>query len=294
LRLPAPHAQGEIRGSAAIALPAARPIGMAGGLGARMGQLARKGGTVMILRVIKVLAFMFGRIFGYAWLYLTRSPGAAEAWLTRQFRKWTAYVLGVFTVELSIDGADHFARLPPGRKLIIMSNHQSQLDIPCLGKAADRLIGFVAKRELGRIPLLNFWMRQIGCVFIDRTDKRGAHAALEKAAQQMSEKPLVVFPEGTRSKDGALLPFKLGGTRLALLAQAVIIPVLIEGSRDAVENRKARSGPAPAGPATSGRIPVRLKVFPPFDTLGLDGGKASQIRIKDYVERCWHGGDAPN
>jgi 1-acyl-sn-glycerol-3-phosphate acyltransferase len=115
----------------------------------------------------------------------------------------------------------------------------------------------------------------------------------------MSEKPLVVFPEGTRSKDGALLPFKLGGTRLALLAQAVIIPVLIEGSRDAVENRKARSGPAPAGsapagPATSGRIPVRLKVFPPFDTLGLDGGKASQIRIKEYVERCWHGGDAPN
>lgn len=237
----------------------------------------------MILRVIKVLAFMFKRLFGYAWLYLTRSPEAGP-WLNRQFRAWTDYVLGVFTVDLAIAGAEHFKQLSAGRKIIIMSNHQSQLDIPCLAKAADRLIGFVAKQELGRIPLLNFWMRQIGCVFINRTDKRGAHAALEKAAQQMSDKPLVVFPEGTRSRDGALMPFKLGGTRLALLAQAVIIPVLIEGSRDAVENRKAGSS----------RIPVRMKVFPPLDTLGLDGGKASQIRIKEYVERCWHGGDAPN
>jgi DNA helicase-2/ATP-dependent DNA helicase PcrA len=237
----------------------------------------------MILRVIKVLVFMFWRLFGYGWLFLTRSPGA-EAWLTRQFRRWTDYVLGVFTVDLAIEGAEHLARPAPGRKLIIMSNHQSQLDIPCLAKAADRLIGFVAKQELGRIPLLNFWMRQIGCIFIDRTDKRGAHAALEKAARQMSDKPLVVFPEGTRSKDGALLPFKLGGTRLALLAQAVIVPVLIEKSRDAVENRKAGSGP----------VPVRMKVFPPLDTLGLDGGKASQNLIKEYVERCWHGGDAPN
>jgi DNA helicase II / ATP-dependent DNA helicase PcrA len=248
-----------------------------------MGAIARKGGTLVILRVIKVLAFMFWRLYGYAWMLLFR-PSAAEAWLTRQFRSWTAYILGVFTVELSVEGAEHFAPPAPGRRLIIMSNHQSQLDIPCLGKAADRLIGFVAKRELGRIPLLNFWMKRIGCVFIDRTDKRGAHEALEKAARQMSDKPLVVFPEGTRSKDGALLPFKLGGTRLALLAQAVIVPVLIEGSRDAVENRKAGSG----------RIPVRMKAFPPLDTLGLDGGKASQIRIKEYVERCWHGGDAPN
>lgn len=237
----------------------------------------------MILRVIRVLGFMFWRVFGYAWLILIRSP-RAEPWLTRQFRRWTDHVLGVFAVDLAIEGAEHFATLPPGRKLIIMSNHQSQLDIPCLAKAADRLIGFVAKQELGRIPLLNFWMKQIGCIFIDRTDKRGAHEALEKAARQMTDKPLVVFPEGTRSKDGALLPFKLGGTRLALLAQAVIVPVLIERSRDAVENRKPGAG----------RIPVRLKVFPPLDTLGLDGGKASQISIKEYVERCWHGGNAPN
>ncbi|MBW8887288.1 MAG: 1-acyl-sn-glycerol-3-phosphate acyltransferase [Fibrobacteres bacterium] len=236
----------------------------------------------MILRVLKILAYMLESMFGYVWNRLTRAMDP-EVWLTRQFRRWTGYVLEVFDADVAMEGTEYLAQ-HPGRKIIIMSNHQSQLDIPCLAKAADRLIGFVAKRELSRVPLLNYWMRQIGCIFIDRTDKRGAHQALEKAANAMSDKPLVVFPEGTRSKDGSLLPFKLGGTRLALLAQAVIVPVRIEGSRDAVEKRKPGAR----------RIPVRLKVFPPFDTQGLDGGKASQVRIKEYVERCWHGGNAPS
>jgi 1-acyl-sn-glycerol-3-phosphate acyltransferase len=236
----------------------------------------------MILRVLKILAYMLASMFGYVWNRLTRAM-EPEVWLTRQFQRWTGYVLEVFDADLAMEGTGYLAQ-HPGRKIIIMSNHQSQLDIPCLAKAADRLIGFVAKRELSRVPLLNYWMREIGCIFIDRTDKRGAHQALEKAASAMSNKPLVVFPEGTRSKDGSLLPFKLGGTRLALLAQAVIVPVRIEGSRDAVEKRRPGAR----------RIPVRLKVFPPFDTQGLDGGKASQVRIKEYVERCWHGGNAPS
>lgn len=236
----------------------------------------------MILRVLKVLGFMLMRMIDYA-IFRLRGGGDADAWLLPHFRAWTDYVLETFTVDLTIEGREHFP--PPGdRKVIIMSNHQSQLDIPCLTKVSDRITGFVAKRELARIPLLHYWMRFIGCVIIDRSDKRGAHLALERAAREMGSKPLVVFPEGTRSKDGALLPFKLGGTRLALLAQAVIVPVLIERSRDAVENRK----PGP------GRIPVKATVFPPFDARGLDEGKASQTLIKDYVERCWHDGRAPS
>ena len=223
------------------------------------------------------------RLVGYAWLQV-KGVRDTDPWLLIQFRAWSDYVLGVFTVDLQITGREHFPPVGGGRKIIIMSNHQSQLDIPCLTKVSDRVTGFVAKRELARIPLLHYWMLKIGCVLIDRSDKRGAHQALEKAAREMGEKPLVVFPEGTRSKDGALLPFKLGGTRLALLAQAVIVPVLIEGSRDAVEKRKPGSG----------RIPVRLTVFPPIDAQGLDESKASQIKIKEYVEQCWHGRSAPS
>ena len=236
----------------------------------------------VILRVIKVLYFMFNRLWIYGWLRLFGSK-RLHARLLKDFRNWSAYVLRVFTVDLEVRGREHIPE-SRDRKIIIMSNHQSQLDIPALTRGIDRITGFVAKRELSRIPLLNFWMHQLGCVIIDRADKRGAHLALEKAAREMGTTPLVVFPEGTRSRDGSLLPFKLGGTRLALLAQAIIVPALIEGSRNAVENRKAQG---------KGMIPVRVTFFPPLDALGLDGGKASQNKIKDYVEQCWRHPNAP-
>jgi 1-acyl-sn-glycerol-3-phosphate acyltransferase len=239
-------------------------------------------GLAVILKVIKVLWFMFNRLWVYGWLRLIGST-RLDAQLLKDFRAWSAYVLGVFEADLEVSGREHVPEAP-GRKMIIMSNHQSQLDIPALTRAMDRITGFVAKRELSRVPLLNYWMHQLGCVIIDRSDKRGAHQALEKAAREMGDTPLVVFPEGTRSRDGKLLPFKLGGTRLALLAQAIIVPALIEGSRNAVENRKAQG---------KGPIPVRLTFFPPLDARGLDEGKVSQNKIKDYVEQCWRSPNAP-
>jgi 1-acyl-sn-glycerol-3-phosphate acyltransferase len=237
---------------------------------------------IVILRVVKVLWYMFHRVWIYGWLRLIGSANL-EARLLADFRGWSAYVLRLFGADLTLTGKSNLPDAP-GRRIIIMSNHQSQLDIPALTFSADRLTGFVAKRELARIPLLNFWMRQIGCVLIDRTDKRGAHLALEKAAREMGDKPLVVFPEGTRSKDGALLPFKLGGTRLALLAKAIIVPALIEGTRDAVENR---------GKGVS-RIPVKVTFFPPLDTREMIDGKAAQNQIKEYVETCWRTQCLPN
>lgn len=229
----------------------------------------------MILRVAKVCWFMFLRMLEYTWGRATGNR-QLDAKLERDYRRWSAYVLGVFDVDLSVEGREF---VPPadGGKLVVVSNHQSQLDIPTLVNALDRRTGFVAKKELASIPLLSYWMRQVGCVFIDRSDRAGAHRALEKAAQDMGGHPLVVFPEGTRSKDGKLLPLKLGGFRLALLAKARILPVLIEGTRDAAENRKAGKG----------GIPARVRIFPVLDAAGLPDGKPSLVRIKEYVEACW-------
>ncbi len=163
---------------------------------------------------------------------------------------------------------------------IFLSNHQSQLDIPALAAAASESLGFVAKKELGKIPLLAFWMRQVGCIFIDRSDRRGAHRALEEAARGLREnpRPLVVFPEGTRSKTGELLPVKTGGLRMALLAGAQVIPVRIRGTRSAFE---ARDPAAPEPHAAS------VRFFPPLDTAALSDDKASWNAIREYVERCW-------
>jgi 1-acyl-sn-glycerol-3-phosphate acyltransferase len=229
----------------------------------------------MVLRVAKVVWFMLHRVYVYGLRRLLRNPRVDEL-LEEDYRNWAAYVLGVFGVELRVEGRELVPK-DEDRKLVVVSNHQSQLDIPALVSALDTRVGFVAKKELASIPLLSYWMRQVGCVFIDRSDRTGAHRALEKAAESMGPHPLVVFPEGTRSKDGNLLPAKLGGFRLALLAGAQVLPVLVQGTRDAAENRAEGAG----------RIPASVRIFPPIDAREMPDGKASLARLKEYVEACW-------
>jgi 1-acyl-sn-glycerol-3-phosphate acyltransferase len=230
----------------------------------------------MIFKVLSVFGYMFRSMIIYSFRRAFRPKGLDRA-LEEDYLNWSRHTLEVFGAGLQVEGRQH---LPPadGRRLVVVSNHQSQLDIPALVAAVDRRLGFVAKKELGAIPLLNYWMKQIGCVIIDRTDRAGAHRALETAAQGMGSHPLVVFPEGTRSKDGSLLPLKMGGFRLALLAGARLLPVHIEGTRDAGENRaKCVHGPNP----------VKVRLIPALETQGCAEGKAALNRIRDYVDACW-------
>ena len=126
-------------------------------------------------------------------------------------------------------------------------------------------------------------MRACGCVFIDRSDKHGARRALEEAAKTLGDRPLVVFPEGTRSKTGKRLSVKLGGLRMALLAGAQVVPVYIHNSRAAYEAYDP-NGEFP--------VPVDLRFFPPMETKGMPDEKASWNKIKDYLEECWAVADA--
>ena len=235
----------------------------------------------MILRVAAVCGYMIRAMITFTWLRIFK-PSALERSLEADYLGWARFVLRRFDVALRVEGEGN-APAADGRRLVVVSNHQSQLDIPALVAALDRRLGFVAKRELASIPLLNYWMKKIGCVIIDRTDKAGAHRALEEAAKGMGAYPLVVFPEGTRSKTGQLLPLKLGGFRLALMARARVLPVLIEGTRDAGENRSG----------SAGTIPVRVRIFPALDTENLEDGKAGLNRIKEYVEACWRSAAVP-
>lgn len=236
----------------------------------------------MWVKIFKVSQFMVDKLIRFTLRRMFGTKNQVEA-LDRDYRNWSNYVLKVFEVKLGIVGKEH---IPKGgnRKWVIMANHQSQLDIPCLVSSMDQRLGFVAKRELSRIPVLSYFMHQVGCVFIDRADRRSAHLALEKAAQEMGQTPIVVFPEGTRSKDGNFLPIKQGGCRLAQLADALILPVKISGTRNAGENRTSNSQKA---------YPVQLQIFPVLDTRGLEDGKPGFNHIKEYLEKCWNSSSAP-
>ena len=142
-------------------------------------------------------------------------------------RIWARVALALSSTPVELRGAEH---LPEG-PCILMSNHQSNFDILSLIAALPGRIYWIAKKELFDIPVFGPSIRRGGYIPLDRSDGRKALQSMENAAAIIREgKSVVMFPEGTRSRDGRLLPFKRGGFMLAVRAGVPVIPVTINGS----------------------------------------------------------------
>jgi 1-acyl-sn-glycerol-3-phosphate acyltransferase len=121
---------------------------------------------------------------------------------------------------------------PPGRSVILMANHRSVLDIPAVTSSFPGLaVLFVTKRELTRVPFLGWAIQYSQHIKVDRGNREQAVAALAEAVRKIrSGVGLAVFPEGTRSIDDTLLPFKKGGFYIAVESGLPILPVSIRNS----------------------------------------------------------------
>lgn len=146
-------------------------------------------------------------------------------------RAWAGGVMrSAGMTDLIVRGVE---QLYDGQPYILMANHQSHLDPPSIILSSERPIGFLAKHELKRVPVFGWAMERTGHVFVDRKHKDKAHASIDTAALRVAEgRCVLVFPEGTRSPDGELLPFKKGGFVLAMKAGVPIVPVGIAGTRE--------------------------------------------------------------
>ncbi len=146
---------------------------------------------------------------------------------------WGASMCFLAGVRLRVTGLDRLSASPP---FVVAFNHSSHLDIPILFFALPFQLRFVAKAELGRIPIFGAAMRRLGNIVIDRSDRAQAIAGLKRAAEAMRAQRLsvVVAPEGTRSPDGRLLPFKKGAFVLALDTALPLLPVTISGAQAAL------------------------------------------------------------
>ncbi len=123
--------------------------------------------------------------------------------------------------------------LPTDRSYVFMSNHQSLFDIPALLVGLPGQTRFLAKRALFRIPLFGWALKMGGFISIDRRNRSRAGDSFAEAIRELEVgASAVVFPEGTRSDDGRLLPFQRGGFLLALKSGLPIVPVGIHGSRE--------------------------------------------------------------
>jgi len=144
-------------------------------------------------------------------------------------RFWASAILKIGGIRLKVRGLE---RLDPRRQYIFMVNHQSILDIPVLVQSLPYFqLRWIAKKELFLIPFFGWALWASRHIVVDRSNRSKAIASLRKAKERISQGiSVVVFPEGTRSRDGKFRPFKRGGFLLAVQTQTPIAPVTINGS----------------------------------------------------------------
>jgi 1-acyl-sn-glycerol-3-phosphate acyltransferase len=165
--------------------------------------------------------------------------------------------LALAGIKVRVAGREH---LPLDRAAVYCANHESNVDPPVLFTSLHPRMHIVYKAEINAIPLLARAFQHGGFVPIERRNKEAAMRSLEAGARSIqSGNSFLIFPEGTRSKTGEMLPFKKGGFLMALKAQAPIVPVAISGGRDAM-----RRGSAIIRPVT-----VTIRVGAPVETAGM-------------------------
>ena len=186
-------------------------------------------------------------------------------------RAWSRLILKTTGVRVQVSGLE---RLDPSRSYIFAANHQSIYDIPILFASLPFQLRIIAKASLGRIPFMGWHLQRTGHVLVDRA-KPGA-GIMKKMARLVRQKhSLVVFPEGTRSTDGAVGRFKGGSFLIALEAGLPVVPISIQGSRHVMFRGRLMVCPGT----------VTVTVHEPIETCGVprDAVREFSARVHDVV-----------
>ena len=150
-----------------------------------------------------------------------------------------------------------FESLTWDQPCILMANHESYMDVPAIIASCPVPIRFVARREVFKSPIMGQAMWMTGQIPIDRSNRERSIASLNKAATKIAAgRTVLVFPEGTRSRDGSLQGFKKGGFMLAINAQVPIVPVGLSGTRSIVPRGSKTFHPGEVGVSVGEPIPT--------------------------------------
>ena len=149
--------------------------------------------------------------------------------------KIVRFLSGAKTTVIGLD------RIPKDESVLFVGNHQSYFDIIISYSYMPNLTGYVAKKEIEKVPLLRTWMRYLYCLFLDRNDIREGMKTIVKGIEYINNGvSIAIFPEGTTSKDGTLLPFHDGSLKFAEKSGCKIVPMVQNNTRFLWENQKPK------------------------------------------------------
>lgn len=211
-----------------------------------------------------------------------RASGQTFFWIAQSWARWILWSSGC---RVDVEGLEYVAL---DRPQVVASNHTSWFDVVAIAAVLPKRFRFVAKKELARVPLFGQAWQAAGHIAIDRRDTQAAVAALAEAGRLMREdnSVVVIFPEGTRSADGELLPFKKGAFMLAVVTGVEVVPTGVVGSRAALPKGRWR--------VRRGRITVRFA--PPVPAHGYDERNRNELiaRVRSDVAELLRRPALPN
>jgi 1-acyl-sn-glycerol-3-phosphate acyltransferase len=187
-------------------------------------------------------------------------------------RTWARLILLTTGVSVTVEGLEH---VQPNGSYVFVSNHQSHYDTAVLFASLPHQLRIIAKESLGSFPFVGWHLRRTGHMLVDR--RRPDRTAIFEWAQRLLSRglSLIVYPEGTRSRDGQLQRFKPGSFQIALQAGLPVVPISISGT-----NHVLRKGELAARPGA-----VRLVIHPPIETRGLEAADPREFseRVRQII-----------
>lgn len=192
----------------------------------------------MLIKGVKYLFYMiYARLKGVKYEHIKRTQGLEKAteYAARSIYLWSKFTVNVVGIDIRVIGKENI----PNETCLFVGNHTSILDIPVILYSTERQVGFVSKKEVLKIPILSYWLQKGKCIALDRQNPRDAVRMINEGVKNLKDGySMMIFPEGTRSLDGKLLPFKKGSLKLAIKAKVPIVPVTIDAAFTSFEKNK--------------------------------------------------------
>lgn len=189
-------------------------------------------------------------------------------------RLWSGIILKMSGVSYRVKGLE---RLDRSGHYIFAGNHESAFDIPVAFAGLPFRMVPIAKIELRKIPFFGWAMRAGKHIFVDRHNHENARRSLQEARQSLADNPrsVLLFPEGTRSRDGKIHEFKKGGLLLAIETGIPVVPIALCGTAEVVTKGSWKFNPRP----------VELRIGHPIPTAGLTFSNRNEFtrRVQDAV-----------